>query len=106
MAGTAGGSLLAAVMALWVLIFGNDVYQLFVQNDPEVLFTWDEHHPVGYWTTFESPAFESIFGFPIRNGWQSVAALYDQGVLHGRLIPMIASAWCLIGCARRGVLWP
>jgi hypothetical protein len=76
--------LLAPVMALLVLIFGGYVYQLFVQNDPEVLFTWDENRPAGYWTSFESPAFESIFGFPIRNGWKSVAALYDQGTLHGR----------------------
>jgi hypothetical protein len=76
---------LAPVMALLTLLFGGYVYQLFVQNDPEVLLTWDENRPAGYWTSFETPAFESIFGFPIRNGWKSVASLYEQGVLRGRL---------------------
>jgi hypothetical protein len=76
--------LLAPVMALLTLIFGNYVYQLFVRNNPEVLRTWDENRPVGYWTSFATPAFESIFGFPIRNGWKSVASLYAQGKLAGR----------------------
>jgi hypothetical protein len=66
------------------LLFGNYVYQLFVRNNPEILFTWDENRPTGYWTSFETPAFESIFGFPIRNGWKSVASLYAQGTLRGR----------------------
>lgn len=72
------------VAALLVLVFGNYVYQLFVRNDPEVLLTWDENRPTGYWTSFDTPAFESIFGFPIRNGWKSVAVLYEQGTLRGR----------------------
>jgi hypothetical protein len=76
--------LLAPVMTLLVLLFGNYVYQLFVKNDPEVLFTWDENRPPGYWTSFTIPTFESIFGFPLRNGWKSVASLYAQGKLHGR----------------------
>ncbi|MCC6454927.1 MAG: glycosyltransferase family 39 protein [Caldilineaceae bacterium] len=76
--------LLAPVMLLLVLVFGNYVTQLFVRNDPEVLLTWDENRPAGYWTSYETPAFESIFGFPIRNGWKSVATLYAQGVMRGR----------------------
>ena len=77
-------SVVAPLVLLLALAFGNYVYQLFVRNDPEVLLTWDENRPAGYWTSFETPAFESIFGFPIRNGWKSVASLYDQGVLRGR----------------------
>ncbi len=76
--------LLAPLMVLLVLLFGNYVRWLFVVNNPEVLRTWDENRPTGYWTSYTTPAFESIFGFPIRNGWKTVAALYDQGVLHGR----------------------
>ncbi len=76
--------LLAPAMVLLALIFGNYVRWLFVVNQPEVLRTWDETHPAGYWTSYTTPAFESIFGFPIRNGWKSVAALYAQGTLHGR----------------------
>ena len=76
--------LLAPVLVLLPLVFGTYVYQLFVQNDPEVLLTWDENRPTGYWTSFETPAVESIFGFPIRNGWKSVASLYAQGTMQGR----------------------
>jgi hypothetical protein len=76
--------LLAPAMALLVLIFGNYVYQLFVVNRIEVLRTWDENRPAGYWTSYTTPAFESIFGFPLRNGWKSIGALYAQGTLHGR----------------------
>jgi len=75
---------MAPVLVLLVLIFGNYVRQLFVVNRVEVLRTWDENRPAGYWTSYDSPAFESIFGFPIRNGWKTVATLYDQGVLQGR----------------------
>jgi hypothetical protein len=49
-----------------------------------VLLTWEENRPGGYWTSYETPACESIFGFPIRNGWKSVAALYTQGKMRGR----------------------
>ncbi|HXF60764.1 MAG TPA: glycosyltransferase family 39 protein, partial [Caldilineaceae bacterium] len=76
--------LLAPVMALLALLFANYVRWLFVVNQVEVLRTWDENRPAGYWTSYDTPAFESIFGFPIRNGWKTVAALYAQGVLAGR----------------------
>jgi len=76
--------LLAPLLLLLALLFGNYVRQLFVVNEVEVLRTWDENRPAGYWTSYESPAFESIFGFPIHNGWQTIAVLYDQGVLQGR----------------------
>jgi hypothetical protein len=76
--------LVAPLLVLLALLFGNYVRQLFVVNEVEVLRTWDENRPVGYWTSYDSPAFESIFGFPIRNGWQTVATLYDQGVMQGR----------------------
>ncbi len=75
---------LAPLLVLLALLFGNYVRQLFVVIRVEVLRTWDENRPAGYWTSYDSPAFESIFGFPIRNGWQTVATLYDQGVLQGR----------------------
>ena len=76
--------LLAPTMALLVLLFGNYVYQLFVVNRVEVLRTWEENRPAGYWTSYTTPAFESIFGFPLRNGWKSIGALYAQGTLQGR----------------------
>lgn len=76
--------LLAPALLFLALLFGNYARWLFVVNNPEVLRTWDENRPAGYPTSFTTPAFESIFGFPIRNGWKTVAALYDQGVMQGR----------------------
>jgi len=76
--------LLAPALLLLALLFGNYVRWLFVVNNPEILRTWDENRPAGYPTSFTTPVFESIFGFPIRNGWKTVAALYDQGVMQGR----------------------
>ena len=75
---------LAAAGIVAVLVFGNYVRWLFVVNDPEVLRTWDENRPAGYWTSFDTPDFGSIFGFPLRSGWKTVAALFDQGTLTGR----------------------
>lgn len=74
----------APLLALAVIVLGSYVRWLFVVNSPEILFTWDENRPPGYWTTFDSPNFESIFGFPLRNGWKTVAALYATNVLEGR----------------------
>jgi 4-amino-4-deoxy-L-arabinose transferase-like glycosyltransferase len=68
-----------------LVVFGYYVHRLFVVNNPEVLRTWDENRPAGYWTSFATPTFESIFGFPLRSGWKTVAAIYAQGTLHGRL---------------------
>ena len=76
--------LLAPALLCLALLFGNYARWLFVVNDPEILRTWDENRPAGYPTSFTTPVFESIFGFPIRNGWKTVAALYDQRVMQGR----------------------
>lgn len=81
---TVARAVLAPTMLLLALIFGNYVYQLFVVNQVEVLRTWDENRPAGYWTSYDTPTFESIFGFPIRNGWQTVAMLYATGEMQGR----------------------
>lgn len=74
---------LLPVMILLPLVFGKYVYHLFVQNDSEVLRTWEENRPTGYLTSMETPAMASSVGFPLHNGWQSVASLYAQGTLRG-----------------------
>ena len=76
---------LAALLAAAVFVFGFYVHRIFVVNDPEVLRNWDEQRPAGYWTSFDTPQFESIFGFPLRSGWKTVAALLADGTLAGRL---------------------
>ena len=71
------------VAAALILVFGFYQYSLFIRNDVEVLRTWSENRPPGYWTAYDMPIDSSIFGFPHRNGWKTVSVLYRQGVLSG-----------------------
>lgn len=71
------------VAAALILLFGFYQYSLFIRNDVEVLRTWPENRPPGYWTAYDLPIDSSIFGFPHRNGWKTVSVLYSQGVLSG-----------------------
>lgn len=71
-----------AAVAL-IAIFGFYEYWLFVYNGVEVLRTWPEHRPRGYWTVYDMPVEVAIFGFPNNNGWKVVADLYDKGTLRG-----------------------
>ena len=71
------------VAAVCVLLFGNYTYWLFTYTDVEVLRTWDEHHPAGYWTPYPEPVQNSIFGFPFKNGWKVVGVLSADGELDG-----------------------
>ncbi len=64
-------------------IFGFYEYWLFVYNGVEVLRTWPEQRPRGYWTVYDMPVEVAIFGFPNNNGWKAVADLYDKGTLRG-----------------------
>ncbi len=71
----------AVTAALAVLVFGNYVYWYFAATDLEVLRTWRENRPRGYPVTYDMPTRMSIFGFPLKNGWKAVGALYADGVL-------------------------
>lgn len=66
-----------------IAIFGLYPYWLFVYNRVEVLRTWPEHRPQGYWTVYDEPVEIAIFGFPLNNGWKVVGSLYADGVLQG-----------------------
>lgn len=66
-----------------LLLFGLYEYWLFVYNQVEVLRTWPEHRPPGYWVTYDEPVEIAIFGFPLNNGWKAVAGLYADGMLQG-----------------------
>jgi hypothetical protein len=67
-----------------VAVIGNYAFQLFIRHDVEVLRLWESDRPAGYWTPFVTPEKDAIFGFPLRNGWKTVAALYADGILAGR----------------------
>lgn len=66
-----------------LLLFGTYEYWYFSHTDVEILRTWRENRPRGYWVPYEMPTNMSIFGFPFRNGWKTVGMLYEEGVLEG-----------------------
>ncbi|MEZ4705743.1 MAG: hypothetical protein R3A44_00975 [Caldilineaceae bacterium] len=78
-AATAGVLLAAGLIAL----FGYYEYSYFVRTDVELLRTWSANRLAGYAVPYAEPTNLSIFGFPFRNGWKSVAMLYETGVLNG-----------------------
>ena len=82
--GTTFASAIAAPVAiLLVALFGTYEYWYFVYNDVEILRTWRQNRPDGYWVPYDMPTNMSIFGFPFRNGWKTVGALYAEGTLDG-----------------------
>lgn len=83
----------AAVALGWSFIFGNYTYWYFVHNEVEILRTWDENRPAGYWTPYEQPDKQALFGFPSRNGWKVIGALYAQGEIAGRYETNELEAW-------------
>jgi len=80
------GALRAAWLALPVtaallLLLGNYARQMFTRSDVEVLRAWTTNRPAGYWTTYDLPTRGSLFGFPYKNGWKVIGALYADGTL-------------------------
>lgn len=71
-----------------------------------MLRTWPVNRPRGYWVTYDQPADVAIFGFPLNNGWKTVAGLYSTGILQGNYAtnaPETVAAWYTRGannCAR------
>lgn len=70
----------ASALAL-TLLFGNYAYWYFVASDQEVLRTWRDNRPRGYWVPYTMPTALSIFGFPLQNGWKTLGVLYAEGAL-------------------------
>jgi hypothetical protein len=62
-------------------IFANYSFYFFTYTQVEVLRTWTENRLWGYWTPYELPTRGSLFGFPYKNGWKVVGALYADGTL-------------------------
>ncbi len=89
-AATIGG---VAVAALLIALFGNYAYWYFVSNTPEVLRTWDQWHPAGYWVAYDEPDDKALFGFPLSNGWKVVGTLYEEGVIAGDYETNEKEAW-------------
>jgi hypothetical protein len=85
--------LAAAATTAATVVFGFYVYWFFVYNQVEVLRTWHENRPAGYWVPYEEPDDKAIFGFPLANGWKVVGALYEQGVIQGSYETNEKEAW-------------
>jgi hypothetical protein len=73
----------AAIAAMVALIFGGYVYQVFAVTRVEVLRTWNENWPWGYWRPYAALDNDALFGFPLANGWKAVGQLYADGTLSG-----------------------
>ena len=65
--------------AALILLFGNYAFWYFTYTGDEVLRTWQENRPRGYWVPYANPAQNAIFGFPFKNGWKVVGLLYADG---------------------------
>ncbi len=72
--------------AALVAILGFYLYRLFVFSEVEVLRTWPENRPAGYWMPFDSPPEIAIFGFPHNSGWKAAGLDYANGKLSGNFL--------------------
>ena len=72
--------------AALVMFFGFYLYRLFVYAEVEVLRTWPENRPAGYWMPFDSPPEVAIFGFPHNSGWKAAGLDYANGNLVGNFL--------------------
>ncbi len=70
-----------AVTTIVLLIFGNYVFWNFDYTKVEIFRTWRENRLWGYWTPYQLPSRDSIFGFPFKNGWKTIGVLYANGTL-------------------------
>ena len=88
------------------LVFAVHGYWFFVRNDIEALRTWDENRPVAYWTPLAEPRQNAIFGFPFKNGWKVVGALYAEGRLDAPFAAQRKTGRRQLVHKRRGRLLP
>ena len=65
------------------VVFGLYVTWYFAYTQVEALKTWPAHTPPGYWTPSYTKQVDSLYGFPMANGWKVVGALYADGAIQG-----------------------
>ena len=83
----------SVVGAIFILVAGNYAYWYFIQNETEVLRTWETWHPAGYLNFYDEPDNKAIFGFPLANGWKVVGDLYEEGIISGDYETNEKEAW-------------
>ena len=71
----------------WLLrltvVFGLYAAWYFAFTQVEALKTWPAHTLPGYWTPSYTKQVDSLYGFPMANGWKVVGALYADGEIQG-----------------------
>ncbi|MBV7329540.1 glycosyltransferase family 39 protein [Chloroflexi bacterium TSY] len=82
-----------STVLLLASLFGNYAYWYFVHHEVEVLRTWPENRPRGYWTAYAEPDKRALFGFPSNNGWKVIGYLYAKGELNGSYESNELEAW-------------
>jgi hypothetical protein len=70
-----------SVTGVLLAIFANYAFWLFTYTGVEVIRNWRSNRPWGYWTEPTLPQRESLYGFPYKNGWKVIGALYANGTL-------------------------
>lgn len=76
-----------------VLLFGSYAYWFFIHHQVQVLRTWQENRPAGFWTVYDEPDTRGIFGFPFANGWKVAGLLYQEGILSGHYSTNEHDSW-------------
>lgn len=82
-----------SVALLAIALFGSYEYWYFVYNRVEVLRTWEDNRPGGFWTVYDEPDDKALFGFPLQMGWKVVGELYRTGALAGAYDSNEQEAW-------------
>ncbi len=74
-------------------IFGAYTFWYFVYTDVEILRTWQENRPAGYWTTYDVPDNRALFGFPLANGWKAAGRLMADGAIADKYATNEVELW-------------
>jgi len=73
-----------AVAAALTGVFAVYTYWYFVYTDVEILHTWQQNRPTGYWTAYDVPDNRALFGFPVANGWKATGRLVAEETITGK----------------------
>lgn len=69
--------------AIATVLFGGWLYLAFVDAQSEMVLNWKTAKPDFFWTPQASDTIDAKYGFPLKNGWKTAAALYRQGLASG-----------------------
>ncbi len=71
----------AGATAALILLVGGHSYWYFAHAEAEALRTGEMPPPLA--NQPERPTIDALYGFPLANGWKTVGALYEAGIIRG-----------------------